>query len=154
MSQDNENSRRDFLLGGAAIAAAALAGTSTEPAAQTAGGRVTAHVLDLYTGVPANGIRIDLMTQEGGAWRTLKSVTTNVDGRPPEGPLITPDGMKAGRYQAVVHVGDYYKKIGAKLPGGYFTRLTLEFDIYDAKEPHHLPFQITPWTQSTSVLPG
>ncbi len=62
--------------------------------------------------------------------------------------------IKPGRYQAVAHIGDYYKSIGAKLPSGYHTKLTIEFEIYDAKAPHHLPFQITPWTQSTSVLPG
>jgi 5-hydroxyisourate hydrolase len=84
----------------------------------------------------------------------LKSVVSNADGRPPEGPLMTPDTIRTGKYQAVLHVGDYYMKIGAKLPGGYHTKLILEFDIYDAKQPHHLPFQITPWTQSASVLPG
>ena len=62
--------------------------------------------------------------------------------------------MKSGRYQVVAHVGDYYKKIGAKVPAGYYTKLILEFDIFDPKQPHHLPFQITPWTQSASVLPG
>ena len=122
--------------------------------AQSQGGRVTAHVLDLYTGTPANGIRIDLLALDGGATRVLKSTITNVDGRPPEGPMINPDGMKTGRYQVVVHVGDYYKKIGAKVPAGYYTKLILEFDIFDPKQPHHLPFQITPWTQSASVLPG
>jgi 5-hydroxyisourate hydrolase len=147
------NSRRDFLVAGAALAAATLAAPQTADA-QAAGGRVTAHVLDLYTGTPANGLKIDLLAMEGNTSRVLKSVVTNVDGRPPEGPLLTPDTMKTGRYQAVVYVGDYYKKIGAKLPGGYYTKLILEFDIYDAKSPHHLPFQITPWTQSASVLPG
>jgi len=79
---------------------------------------------------------------------------TGADGRPPEGPLVLPADMKSGRYRIDVHVGDYYKKVGAKLPGGYHTRLSMEFDIYDAAQPHHLPFQITPWTQSSSVLPG
>jgi len=145
--------RRDFLVAGAALAAA-LAAAPKPAAAQAPGGRVTAHVLDLYSGTPANGIRIDLVAIDGGVSRVLKSVITNADGRPPEGPLVTPDGMKTGRYQAVVYVGDYYKRIGAKLPGGYYTKLILEFDIYDPKSPHHLPFQITPWTQSASVLPG
>ena len=148
------SSRRDFLVAGAALAAATVAGAPKTAEAQAAGGRVTAHVLDLYTGTPANGIRIDLLAIDGSTSRVLKSVTTNADGRPPEGPLVTPDGMKTGRYQAVVHVGDYYKKIGAKVPSGYYTKLILEFDIYDPKTPHHLPFQITPWTQSASVLPG
>ena len=148
------NTRRDFLVAGAALAAATLAAAPQTAEAQAAGGRVTAHVLDLYTGTPANGIRIDLVAIDGGAAKVLKSVTSNVDGRPPEGPLLTPETIKAGRYQAAVYVGDYYKKIGAKVPGGYYTKLILEFDIYDPKQPHHLPFQITPWTQSASVLPG
>ena len=148
------SSRRDFLVAGAAFAAATLAVAPRTADAQTAGGRITAHVLDLYTGTPANGLKIDLLAMEGNTSRVLKSVVTNADGRPPEGPLLIPDTMKTGRYQAVVYVGDYYKKIGAKLPGGYYTKLILEFDVYDAKSPHHLPFQITPWTQSASVLPG
>ena len=86
--------------------------------------------------------------------KTLKSAIANADGRPPEGPMLTPETIKPGRYQVVAYTGEYFKKIGAKVPGGYYTKLTLEFDIYDAKQPHHIPFQITPWTQSASVLPG
>lgn len=122
--------------------------------AQQPAGRVTAHILDLYTGMPANGIQVELYMHDGKSYQLVKSAITNVDGRPPEGPLVPPEKMKTGRYQAVLHVGDYYKKIGAKLPSGYHTKLTIEFEVYDAKAPHHLPFQITPWTQSTSVLPG
>lgn len=144
--------RRDFLVAGAALAAAAAA--PQPAAAQATGGRVTAHILDLYSGTPANGIRIDFIALDGGAPKVLKSVVSNADGRPPEGPLMTPETIKPGRYQAVVYTGEYFKKIGAKVPGGYYTKLILEFDIYDAKQPHHLPFQITPWTQSASVLPG
>jgi 5-hydroxyisourate hydrolase len=144
-----ETNRRDFLVAGAALAA-----TPKPAAAQATGGRVTAHILDLYSGTPANGIRIDFIALDGGAPKVLKSVVSNADGRPPEGPLMTPETIKPGRYQLVAHTGEYFKKIGAKLPGGYYTKLILEFDIYDAKQPHHLPFQITPWTQSASVLPG
>jgi 5-hydroxyisourate hydrolase len=143
--------RSTFLRGAAAslLVVAAAAWGQTAP-----GGRVTAHVLDLYTGAPANGMRIDFLAIEGNTSKLLKSVTTNVDGRPPEGPLLTPETIKPGRYQVVVYIGEYYKRIGAKLPDNFHTRLILEFDITDAKQPHHLPFQITPWTQSMSVLPG
>jgi len=146
--------RRDFLVAGAALAAAALAAAPTPAAAQAHGGRLTVHILDLYSGTPANGIRIDLVALDGGAPKTLKSVVANADGRPPEGPFLTPETIKPGRYQVVAHTGEYFTKIGAKVPGGYYTKLTLEFEIYDAKQPHHVPFQITPWTQSAAVLPG
>ena len=148
----NTVNRRDILTAAAGLAAAALASSAAQ--SQPAGGRVTAHVLDLYSGTPANGIRIDLVSLDGSTARVLKSVVTNADGRPPEGPLLVPTTIRTGRYQAVVHVGDYYKQIRAKVPAGYYTKLILEFDIYDASLPHHLPFQITPWTQSASVLPG
>ena len=144
--------RRNFLAAGAALAAAAATTSSVQ--AQATGGRVTAHVLDLYTGTPANGIRIDFSREEGGQLRQIKSVVSNADGRPPEGPLLTADQMAVGLYQVAVHIGDYYKKIGAKLPDGYHTKLIIEFRVYNPKEPHHIPFQITPWTQATSVLPG
>jgi 5-hydroxyisourate hydrolase len=134
--------------------ATALLATAVTSWAQTAGGRVTAHVLDLYTGTPAGGMRIDFLAVDGAATKVLKTLTTNADGRPPEGPLLTPDTIKPGRYQAVLYIGEYYQRIGAKLPDKFHTRLILEFDITDPKQPHHLPFQITPWTQSASVLPG
>jgi 5-hydroxyisourate hydrolase len=136
-------------------AAATVMLLSTAPAwSQAAGGRVTAHVLDLYTGTPAEGMRIDFLAVEGNVSKVLKSVTTSADGRPPEGPLLTPDTIKPGRYQAVLYIADYYRGVGAKLPERFHTKVILEFDITDAKQPHHLPFQITPWTQSMSVLPG
>ena len=100
------------------------------------------------------GLRIDFLAIEGNSSKVLKSVTTNADGRPPDGPLMTPETIKSGRYQAVLHIADYYRAIGAKLPDKFHTKLILEFDITNDKQPHHLPFQITPWTQSASVLPG
>ncbi len=150
---NSNNSRRDFLAAGIAAGSALVASTDA-PAQAPAGGRVTAHILDLYSGTPASGLKLDFYAYNGATPALLKSAVTNAEGRPPEGPLVQPADMKTGRYRIDVHVGDYYKKIGAKLPGGYHTRLTMEFDIYDASQPHHLPFQITPWTQSSSVLPG
>jgi hypothetical protein len=32
--------------------------------------------------------------------------------------------------------------------------LPMEFEAIDAKMPHHIPLQCTPWTQACSVLPG
>lgn len=143
---------RSSLLRGAAASLLVAAAAASGQAAP--GGRVTAHVLDLYTGAPAQGLRIDFLSIDGSASKVLKSVITNADGRPPEGPLMTPETIKPGRYQAVLHIADYYRAVGAKLPANFHTRLILEFDITNDKQPHHLPFQITPWTQSMSVLPG
>ena len=47
---------------------------------QAAGGRVTAHVLDLYTGTPASGMRIDFLAVDGGTTKVLKTLTTKSTG--------------------------------------------------------------------------
>ncbi|MFN0160882.1 MAG: hydroxyisourate hydrolase [Burkholderiales bacterium] len=153
MSDSQDTARRDFLAAGMAAGAAVLA-TSSAQAQAPAGGRVTAHALDLYSGTPAGGLKLDFYAVSGTTQSLIKSTVTNADGRPPEGPLMTAAEIKAGRYRVDAHIGDYYKKTGARLPSGYHTKLSIEFDVYDPKQPHHLPFQITPWTQSTSVLPG
>jgi 5-hydroxyisourate hydrolase len=142
--------RRHFLVAGASLAAAAIA-TTAEAAT---GGQMTIHILDVYSGSPAHGMRVDLLLQDGAVFKPLKAMTTGPDGRPPGGPVLKDETLKTGRYQAALHVGEYYRKIGAAVPAGYDTRLILEFVVYDAAQPHHLPFQITPWTLSSSVLPG
>jgi 5-hydroxyisourate hydrolase-like protein (transthyretin family) len=150
-----DTDRRQFIQAGLALgvlAAATVPAAAQQP--QKLRPKLSAHALDTYSGKQAAGILIDLLALECNPSRVLKSVVTHAEGRPPEGPLVPPEGMRAGRYQTVVYVGDYYKRIGAKVPNGYYTKLILEFDIYDPKQPHHLPFQITPWTQSASVLPG
>ena len=44
-------------------------------------GRLSTHVLDTVTGKPAVGMRVDFSVLENGAWKLLKSVRTNADGR-------------------------------------------------------------------------
>ena len=102
------------------------------------------HVLDVYTGAPANDMQVELWMEQGCTSTLIKTAITNVDGHPPEGPILTPDKIKVGKYRVIAHIGDYYKKVGAKLPPGYYTKLTIEFDVYDATQPHHVPFQVTP----------
>lgn len=138
----------------AALACAAVTALSIPVAAQQPlPPKLSTHALDTYTGKQAAGIRIDLYAIEGEQRKLIKTVRANDEGRVTEN-LLNGDEMKVGRYELVFHVAEYYKKIGAKLPGGYHTKLTMEFDVYDPQQPHHIPFQITPWTQSASVLPG
>ena len=70
-------------------------------------GKVTTHVLDTAHGRPGAGMKIELSVYEGAAWKRLKSVTTNKDGRTDE-PLA--DGaLRPGQYRLKFHVGEYFK---------------------------------------------
>ena len=143
--------RRD-LLGAAAMTAAASV-ISSEAAAQASAGRMTAHVLDLYSGTPANGVKVELFTKKGEAFAPVKTVLTGAGGRP-DGPLLQGDAFTAGRYLIAFDLSDYFKAADKTLPASFFRKVSMEFEVTDAAMPHHIPLQCTPWTQACSVLPG
>lgn len=144
--------RRDVL--GAAAVTAAAAVVATEAAAQAPSGRMTVHILDLFSGTPANGATVELFMKDGDAMKPIKSVKTGADGRPTTGPLLQGEAFAAGRYMVAFDLSDYFKGLDKSLPANFFRKVTMEFEVVDAKIPHHIPLQCTPWTQACSVLPG
>ncbi len=144
--------RRDVLGAAGLVAATAMLGT--EAAGQPAGGRMTVHVLDLFSGTPANGVKVELFTRQGDTLKPVKSATTGADGRPPAGPMLAGDAFTVGRYVISFDLSDYFKGADKTLSANFFRKVTMEFEVIDAKMPHHIPLQCTPWTQACSVLPG
>jgi 5-hydroxyisourate hydrolase len=142
--------RRDVLGAAAVVAAASV--IASEASAQ-AGGRMTVHVLDLYTGIPANGVKVDLALKSGDTMKPVKSVMTGASGRP-EGPLLQGETFAPGRYLVSFDLSDYFKAADKTLPENFFRKVSMEFEVTDASMPHHIPLQCTPWTQACSVLPG
>ena len=143
--------RRD-VLGAAAVVAAATV-VAGEAAAQAPSGRMTVHILDLFSGVPANGAKVELFMKSGDAMKLVKTVTTGPSGRP-EGPLLQGETFAPGRYMVAFDLSDYFKGVDKSLPASFFRKVSMEFEVVDASMPHHIPLQCTPWTQACSVLPG
>lgn len=144
--------RRDVL--GAGVVAAAAVLTAGEAAAQAPAGRMTVHILDLFSGTPANGVKVELFSKQGETLKSVKTAITGADGRPPGGPMLAGDAFTVGRYVIAFDLSDYFKGIDKTLPANFFRKVTMEFEVLDAKMPHHIPLQCTPWTQACSVLPG
>lgn len=146
--------RRDVLGAAGLVAAATVLGSNEAAAQAPAGGRMTVHILDLFSGTPANGAKVELFTKSGDAMKLVKSVTTGPDGRPPTGPLLQGEAFATGRYMVAFDLSDYFKGVDKSLPANFFRKVTMEFEVLDAKMPHHIPLLCTPWTQACSVLPG
>src|SRR5262245_6581686 len=70
-------------------------------------GKLSTHVLDTARGCPAQGMRVELWSLAQSPPQLLKAVTTNADGRT-ETPLLAGAEMKAGIYELVFHVGEYF----------------------------------------------
>ena len=114
-------------------------------------GSLTTHVLDTREGRPAANMRIELWAVEAGnETRTLlKTVRTNGDGRT-DAPLLTGAELRAGVYELVFAVGEYFTAREAPTTTPPFLgRVPIRFGIADTSAHYHVPLLVSPWAYST-----
>ena len=107
--------------------------------------KLSTHVLDLVTGRPAAGMRIELWRIEG-KHALLKAMATNADGRT-DAPLLDGAAMAVGTYELVFFVKDYFVTHHRDSP--FLDRVPVRFAIADATVGYHVPLLVTPWAYST-----
>ena len=98
--------------------------------------KLSSHVLDLTTGKPAAGMKVELF-REG---ELLKSEETNADGRIR---FLEASEMAVGIYELVFFVGEYFGD------SSFLDRVPIRFRISDAEAGYHVPLLCTPWAYST-----
>ena len=110
--------------------------------------KLTTHVLDVYSGKPGKGIKVDLYYVENNKKEKLNSVILNNDGRTDKA-LIEGTNFKEGKYELVFFVGDYFKKITetSKIP--FLDDVIIKFGISNATQHYHVPLLVSPWSYST-----
>ena len=109
-------------------------------------GALTTHVLDTAHGRPGNGIRVELQRVEGGAGTLLASALTNRDGRT-DRPLIEGEAFRAGTYQLVFYIGEYFR--GQGVSGEFLDVVPIRFGVDDAARHYHVPLLCSPWSYTT-----
>src|SRR5881397_3288729 len=101
--------------------------------------KLSTHVLDIAHGCPAQGMQIELWSLGGEGPCLLKTVRTNADGRTDQ-PLLEPQEMKAGPYELIFCVGDYFSaKLSAAPKLRFLDRVPVRFGIADASASYHVP---------------
>ena len=110
-------------------------------------GRLTTHVLDTASGIPAAGVDIRLYALDGG--RELKAAAvTNNDGRSGE-PLLADELLVTGQYELEFDVGNYFRSRGAELDDpAFLDTVVIRFSLR-AGEHYHVPLLVSPWSYST-----
>ena len=108
-------------------------------------GKLSTHVLDVTTGRPAAGMRIELWKNDG-KHTLLKAVTTNADGRT-DAPLLAGAELVVGSYELIFFVKDYF--VANLTDSPFLDRVPVRFAIADASAGYHVPLLVTPWAYST-----
>jgi len=110
-------------------------------------GRITTHVLDTAAGRPAAGLKVILTRLDGGP-KVIAETVTNVDGRCDK-PLLEGAAFANGQYEITFHVGDYFRRIGTKLPDPPFLDVVpLRFGVSEDAH-YHVPLLVSPYAYST-----
>jgi 5-hydroxyisourate hydrolase len=107
--------------------------------------KLSTHVLDLTTGKPAAGMKVELWRRDRSP-ALLKTIVTNTDGRT-DAPLLAEREMAAGGYELIFHVKAYFSARG--VASVFLDEVPVRFSIDDAAAGYHVPLLVTPWAYST-----
>lgn len=104
---------------------------------------ITTHVLDTSRGRPAAGIAVALEIADGDLWRPLGESVTDADGRARD--LLPEDApLEPGGYRLRFATGGYHGP-----EGGFYPRVTVEFEVRDPAQHYHVPLLLSPYGYST-----
>jgi 5-hydroxyisourate hydrolase len=110
-------------------------------------GRLTTHVLDIESGIPARGMRIEL--HRGSPAVALLDTVTQDDGRCAK-PMLEGEALARGQYALSFHVAAYFRARGAVLADPPFLDVVvIRFGVADASAHYHVPLLVSQWSYST-----
>lgn len=105
--------------------------------------RITSHVLDTSSGLPATGLTVRLEQPGAGAASLLASAATDGDGRIRD---WLPAGVPAGRYRLVFETGAWFVAAGRKT---MYPEVVIAFDVQEGVPHYHLPLLLSPFGYTT-----
>ena len=110
--------------------------------------KLTTHVLDVFSGRPGKGIKVELFFLNGDNREKINSIILNDDGRSDE-PLVEKDKFKNGKYELIFYIGDYFKTITKLDQLQFLDDVVVRFGISNNNENYHVPLLVSPWSYST-----
>ena len=98
---------------------------------------ISIHVYDVSRGMPAAGLRVEV---RGPGGELL------VDSRTAAPGTLDAPTPSIGTYEAIFHIGDWYRAQGVTLPTPAFLEVVpYRFVVADLAQHYHLPLKMTPW---------
>src|SRR5882672_6687235 len=99
---------------------------------------ISVHAVDVARGRPAQGMQVDIYDLEG-VRKMIASGKLGASGAL-DHPVVQGEGVKAGPYQVIFHVGDYLRATGATTSTPPFLDLVpFRFTIADAAQHYLYP---------------
>ena len=107
-------------------------------------GKLTTHVLDLSSGLPAAGMKISLFRDN----QLIRSTVTGANGRT-DAPLLSDERVLAGNYRLEFSVGEYFASRQHPDARKFLDVVPIVFTIDQPQADYHVPLLVSPWAYST-----
>ncbi|QNN56608.1 hydroxyisourate hydrolase [Diaphorobacter ruginosibacter] len=104
---------------------------------------ISTHVLNLTTGRPISGMRVELYDIAQKPAQRITSTRTNADGRT-DAPMMAAAAARTGDFELRFYVGEHFKE-----PTALSEEVLVRFSIFDAAQHYHVPMLCSPWFFNT-----
>ncbi|MDR3065650.1 MAG: hydroxyisourate hydrolase [Comamonas sp.] len=104
---------------------------------------ISTHVLDLTTGRPIAGMRVELYDVSQPPALCLNSTRTNADGRT-DAPMLPAAAARTGDFELRFYTAEHFKE-----PAALSEEVLVRFSIFDAAQHYHVPMLCSPWFFNT-----
>lgn len=108
---------------------------------------LTSHVLDTNAGVPASGVKVQLLKLKAdNTWQELGDKTTNENGRILDFLPSTEPTSGEGVYKLIFHTKEYYQQ---KNIDTIYPYVEVNFELKNDGRHYHIPITLSPYGYST-----
>lgn len=104
---------------------------------------ISTHILNVTTGRPISGMRVELYDVAQSPAHRLNSTRTNADGRT-DSPMLPAQSARTGDFELRFYVGEHFKE-----PTALSEEVLVRFSIFDAAQHYHVPMLCSPWFFTT-----
>ena len=112
-------------------------------------GRLSTHVLDTATGLPARDVPVSLFEIDADAALPVTSTITNADGRT-DAPLLAGAPLRIGHYELRFDMRGHFLRSRAQIADPpYFETIPIRFAVAQPETHYHVPLLASPWSYTT-----
>lgn len=107
--------------------------------------RLSSHILDVSTGLPAPDVKVklELLDQQKGSWGFVDEKVTDKNGRIKD--FLAENNSKTGTYKLTFFVSDYFKRTKTD---SFYPFIEVVFALKDDKH-YHVPITLSPYGYAT-----
>lgn len=106
---------------------------------------ITTHVLDISSGKPAVGIKVELYQITSNERILISTGKTNQDGRVDE---ILLESVQNGEFEILFYVEEYYEKRKDN-DKKFLTNIPIRFRTVESEVHYHIPLLLSGWGYQT-----